>query len=463
MLVGVENKVFAGKQLRRHEAATLSHLEEEDQRADGQVWTVGDRPLQRSLPDHVSDRDHAGQEHAVEEGCHGVRPPHQQADEHCELDVSKTHRLGLEDERADQGDEREEEAGTEASRKAGPPRVVEDARGQGEPHRREDHTVEDEPVLEVKKDHLHQDQAEHAVQQQQPRRAELVAEGGQDQRRRDHRPPNLPGLGARLEALQLREPDRAPAHQPAGRRSDDCRPDGDERVTQIRTLTQCGRVWRMTASGAGLPVQISKERAPCARRIPHPSATRSPSERALRTRGVPPRTYTRSMTAPPRGRALGRRGISSRRPKGVAFSRRSADRADRGHDGSVHATTRPGRSTSSGRLATKVRCAPSRAMAAARADPPAPRITTLAPWASSPMSAIADRMPATSVFDPVSRAPSLAMVLTAPARTASGSMVSRWSITARLYGIVTLAPPVSGDRSPRMASGNSAGGTSSSS
>src|SRR5229473_3174567 len=381
-------------------APTLSHLEENDQRSRGQVWAISDGSFQRSPPDDDSNRHQPGDEHAVEQRLDRGQRAEQKAHERGELDISETQRLGLENQRAREGEDGEQEAGGDAGGQSRPPRVVEDARRQGEQHRGKDHAIEDEPVLEIEEEHLHQDQAEDAAQQQRPGRTELVAERREDQRRGDRRSPHLPGLRARLQFLQLREADRAPSHQPAAGRPHYSPGDCDEDVVHR------GRVWRMASSGAGLPVQISNERAPWARRIPHPSAWRD-------------------------------------------------------HDASPQATTRPGTSASSGRLATKVRCAPSRATAAARADPPAPRTMTSAPRGSSATSASAARMPSTSVFEPIRRSPSLAIVLTALARSASASMPSRCSMTACLYGIVTLAPPASAERSLRMTSGNWSGGMSS--
>src|SRR5258708_740027 len=41
---------------------------EEDQRPRGKVWTVGDSPFERPVPEDEADRDHPGKEHRVEEG-----------------------------------------------------------------------------------------------------------------------------------------------------------------------------------------------------------------------------------------------------------------------------------------------------------------------------------------------------------------------------------------------------------
>src|SRR5438445_10367826 len=133
-------------------APTLSHLVEDAQGARGQVWTVRNRRFHRPLPDYVADGCESGQHHAVEQCLDRRQWAEQEAHERRELDVSESQRLGLEYQRAQEREEGEQETRHYAARESCPPRVVEDAGGEGKRHAREDDSVEDEPVLEVEED-----------------------------------------------------------------------------------------------------------------------------------------------------------------------------------------------------------------------------------------------------------------------------------------------------------------------
>jgi len=100
--------------------------------------------------------------------------PSTQAHERRELDVAKTKGLGLEDGRACQREEEKQEAGAQAGGDAHPPGVPEEAHHEGHRHGREDHPVEDEPVLEVEEDHLHQHEDEDASYEQRRGHTEVV-------------------------------------------------------------------------------------------------------------------------------------------------------------------------------------------------------------------------------------------------------------------------------------------------
>src|SRR5258708_993273 len=238
-------------------------------------------------------------------------------------------------------------------------------------------------MLEIKKDHLHEHQHEHAAQSEQRNCGHVRREDGEEQGGEDRWAIHEPSRISHLETFQLSEAHRAPAHQPTARGADNRPAD--------RQQDRCHgcRVSRIALTGAARPVHTSKDLAPWARSTSQPSAVRRPRERALRTSGVPPVTYTRSMTAPWLGNAAGRIGISSRRPRGVAFTSTSAALTSLWSDGSSQPMTVPGRSPSSWCLETKVRWPPASATADARAAPRTPRRMASARLGSSPTEAIA--------------------------------------------------------------------------
>src|SRR5438093_940956 len=86
------------------------------------------------------------------------------------------------------------------------------------------------------------------------------------------------------QAPEAGELDASPAHDPPGQGPD--HGPGDRDGQRIH----CVRASRIASTGAGFPVQISNDRAPWATNTPQPSAVRRPSDRALRTSGVPPAT-----------------------------------------------------------------------------------------------------------------------------------------------------------------------------
>ncbi len=104
----------------------------------------------------------------------------------------------------------------------------------------------------------------------------------------------------------------------------------------------------------------------------------------------------------------------------------------------------------------------SNAAQAARAAPPAPRITAGPAAGSGRVSLRLSRKPAASVLMPVMR-PSAPMtsVLTAPIRAASGATSSTSSSTASLCGTVTLPPAKLRCCSSRTASARRSGATGS--
>ena len=77
---------------------------------------------------------------------------------------------------------------------------------------------------------------------------------------------------------------RAPPNEPTRRRA------GDRPADRKQDRGHGCKVSRMASSGAGRPVHASNDRAPCARSTAQPSAVRRPTDRALRTNGVPPVT-----------------------------------------------------------------------------------------------------------------------------------------------------------------------------
>src|SRR5437879_2942599 len=179
-------------------APTLSHLEEHDQRGQREVRAVRESAFQRAIPDDDTDRGQAGQEHAVEQRLDRRQRAEKKTHERGELDVPETERFGFEDERSKNRDEQKEKTRRDARRQSIPPRLVEQAHHEREGHRRKDHAVEDETVLEVEEDDLHEHEPEDAVQQQEPRHAQLVAERREDDRTTDYWAPHLPRLVAGL-------------------------------------------------------------------------------------------------------------------------------------------------------------------------------------------------------------------------------------------------------------------------
>ena len=139
-------------------------------------------------------------------------------------------------------------------------------------------------MFEVEEDHLHEDQGEDAAHEQHGKLNDRDGERRQHDRGQDRRAVHLPGLVAGLETLEHSQPHRTPSDHPSGGGADDRPQDGD----QVR-VHGC-RVSRIASSGALRPVHIRKESEPWASRTSQPSTARSPSERALRTRGVPPVT-----------------------------------------------------------------------------------------------------------------------------------------------------------------------------
>ena len=163
--------------------------------------------------------------------------------------------------------------------------MTEQAHDRRERHRREHHAVEDQVVLEVEEDHLHEHEHEDAAKREQAGRAgQGVTEHHEKGCGNDRRPVHLPALESRLQALEAGELDGSPAHPPSGQGPDHGPDDRDDQgVHGVRAS-------RIASTGAGFPVQISNERAPWATSTRQPSAVRRPSERALRTSGVPPAT-----------------------------------------------------------------------------------------------------------------------------------------------------------------------------
>ena len=139
-------------------------------------------------------------------------------------------------------------------------------------------------MLEVEEDDLHEHEDEDAPDQERGRHSEMERENAEQDRGQHRRAEDLPAEVAGLQAFQDRQAHGTPAHDPACAGADHGPPDGQQ------DEVHGAKVWRMAATGAGFPVHISNAAAPCARSTPHPSAVRSPSDRALRTSGVPPVT-----------------------------------------------------------------------------------------------------------------------------------------------------------------------------
>ena len=149
------------------------------------------------------------------------------------------------------------------------------------------HAVEDQPVLEVEKDHLHQHGHKHAAlsKDEQMRDLEVGGERAEESRAQHRRAVDLPGLEAGFQALEPAELYRAPARQPTRAGAEDSPSHREQQARQAASMPAF-----MASSGAGCPVQISNDCAPCARRTRQPSAQVRPRDRALRTSAVPPVT-----------------------------------------------------------------------------------------------------------------------------------------------------------------------------
>ena len=75
-------------------------------------------------------------------------------------------------------------------------------------------------MLEVKKDHLHQDEDEDALDQERRRHAEVKGEDAKQDRCQNRRSEVLPAKTARLETLELGQSHRTPPDEPAGSSAD---------------------------------------------------------------------------------------------------------------------------------------------------------------------------------------------------------------------------------------------------
>src|SRR5260221_2454198 len=265
-------------------------LVEDDERTRREEGAVGYPALHSQPPgDHQEQRDDAREEDAEEERGDdgGVVDAHDQADQGDQLDVAETERVGAEEEGADQRQNEEEEARAEPGQDALQDPQVRGEEAEPDRHHQgwEDHPVEDQPVLEVAEDHLHQHRHPEALDEQHGDRAEVEAEGGEEDRGQDRRPPDLPALGAELELLLPVEPDVEPADAEADERADDQpRGRGEERGGQV------ARAARIASEGAGRDVHPVKDAAPWATSTAQPSATGSPAAFAAATSGVPPAT-----------------------------------------------------------------------------------------------------------------------------------------------------------------------------
>jgi len=78
-------------------------------------------------------------------------------------------------------------------------------RDQRHRHGREDDPIENQAMLEVKEDDLHQDEDEQAAQEKDRLRADVKGENAEEQRCEDGRPEDLPAPVARLEAFAARQ------------------------------------------------------------------------------------------------------------------------------------------------------------------------------------------------------------------------------------------------------------------
>jgi len=99
----------------------------------------------------------------------------------------------------------EEKARAQPCREPTPPWVPEKARDQRHRHGREDDPIENQAMLEVKEDDLHQDEDEQAAQEKDRLRADVKGENAEEQRCEDGRPEDLPAPVARLEAFEARQ------------------------------------------------------------------------------------------------------------------------------------------------------------------------------------------------------------------------------------------------------------------
>ena len=113
----------------------------------------------------------------------------------------------------------------------------------------------------------------------------------------DVTPADLPGAVERLRAPDVRGANVTIPHKQAVIARLDAVDADALRAHAVNTIARDGeRLVGSNTDVAGVRAAISevglepKDAAPCARRTPHPSAVRSPRERALRTSGVPPVT-----------------------------------------------------------------------------------------------------------------------------------------------------------------------------
>jgi hypothetical protein len=263
-------------------------LVEDDEGARREEGSVRDPALHREPAGDDQDEGHqAGEEDAEKERGHdrGLVDSQDQADEGDQLDVAEAERVGTEEIGPDQRQDEEEQAGAEARQDA-----LQDAqvgREKAEPDRHhhgwKQHPIEDQVVLDVAEDHLHQNGHPEALDEEDGDRTEVVAKDGEEDRGKDSRTPDLPGLGAVLQLLLPVEPNIEPADAEADRRADD-QPGGgrEERRRQV------ARAARIAPKGAGRDVHPVKDAAPWASRTAQPSATGRPAARAAATNGVPP-------------------------------------------------------------------------------------------------------------------------------------------------------------------------------
>ena len=144
-------------------------------------------------------------------------------------------------------------------------------------------------MLEVEENHLDEDQRENTADQEQRKRCDHQREDREHNRAENGWPEFLPAPVTRLEALHAREANRTPSHDPPRPPADD-RPESGEQVRAAVDECHGSRVSRIASRGAARPVHSRNEIVPCASRTSHPSTAGTPSERALRTIGVPPFT-----------------------------------------------------------------------------------------------------------------------------------------------------------------------------
>src|SRR4029077_13132214 len=134
---------------------------------------------QGAVDDDERDRSDRRNHDSIEERSQRIRPAEQEPHEESELDVAETQRLAFEDRRTEERQEQKQQPRAQAhqervaewppqdysvgyERSARPPRLAQHRQSKRERHRRKDHPVQDQVVLEIEKDHLHQNEHEDA-------------------------------------------------------------------------------------------------------------------------------------------------------------------------------------------------------------------------------------------------------------------------------------------------------------